>query len=163
MLFVCVSVFVMPMFYQACINNTFNISITSYKQVVEVIPLQRGGDPGRQGWRDLGRRASLRRLRGGGLRPGPREAEAEDDVGLVREHDFGAGPEPGAGPLLHDAPVDQHRVAAVGHEPGLSVGPVDLGWHYLSDATCLMRPRLFYASFVASRITTSCYILRHFC
>ena len=27
------------------------------------------------------------------------------------------------------------------------------GWHYLSNATCLMRPHLFYAGFVVSRIT----------
>ena len=31
-----------------------------------------------------------------------------------------------------------------------------IGWHYLSNATCLMRPRSFYALFVASRITVIC-------
>ena len=40
--------------------------------------------------------------------------------------------------------------------------PGDVGWHYLSNATCLMRPRSFYARFVASRITIVCYIIRHF-
>ena len=37
-----------------------------------------------------------------------------------------------------------------------------LGWHYLSNATCLMQPRLFYAFLVVSRITIICHILRHF-
>ena len=36
-----------------------------------------------------------------------------------------------------------------------------IGWHYLSNATCLMRPRLFYVRFVVSRITILCYIVRH--
>ena len=36
------------------------------------------------------------------------------------------------------------------------------GWHYLSNATCPMRPHLFYACFVVSRIAIICYILRHF-
>ena len=35
------------------------------------------------------------------------------------------------------------------------------GWHYLSDATCLIRPRLFYALFIVSRITTLCQIIRN--
>ena len=35
------------------------------------------------------------------------------------------------------------------------------GWHYLSNATCLMRPRLFYARFLVSRGTIICYIIRH--
>ena len=29
------------------------------------------------------------------------------------------------------------------------------GWHYLPNATCLLRPRPFYARFVASRIAMS--------
>ena len=37
-----------------------------------------------------------------------------------------------------------------------------VGWHYSSEATRMMRPRLFYASFVVSRITIICYIIRHF-
>ena len=36
------------------------------------------------------------------------------------------------------------------------------GRRYLSNATCLMRHRLFYERFVVSRITTVCYIIRHF-
>ena len=36
-----------------------------------------------------------------------------------------------------------------------------LGWLYLSNATCLMRPHLFYACFVAPRITITCYMIRH--
>ena len=36
------------------------------------------------------------------------------------------------------------------------------GWHCLSDPACLMRPRLFYASFVVSRITTIRHIVRRF-
>ena len=35
-------------------------------------------------------------------------------------------------------------------------------WHYLSNATCLTRHRLFYALLVASRITVICKIVRHF-
>ena len=35
------------------------------------------------------------------------------------------------------------------------------GWNYLSNATCLIRPHLFYVCFVASRTTTICYITRH--
>ena len=36
-----------------------------------------------------------------------------------------------------------------------------VGWHYLSNATCLTRPHLFYAYFVVPRIAILCYILRH--
>ena len=35
------------------------------------------------------------------------------------------------------------------------------GWHYLSNATCLMRPHLFSVFFVVPRVTISCYIIRH--
>ena len=35
------------------------------------------------------------------------------------------------------------------------------GWRYLSRATCLMRPRLFYVCFVLSRIIISRYIIHH--
>ena len=38
---------------------------------------------------------------------------------------------------------------------------VVIGWHYLSNATCLMRPRLFRAFFVPSMSTIMCYILHH--
>ena len=31
-----------------------------------------------------------------------------------------------------------------------------IGWHCLSDATCLMRPRLFRVFFFAPRITIIC-------
>ena len=34
------------------------------------------------------------------------------------------------------------------------------GWHYLSNATCLLRPRLFYAWFVVSRTIIICYMIR---
>ena len=37
-----------------------------------------------------------------------------------------------------------------------------LGWHYLSNDTCLIRPRLLCAFFVVSRITIISCILRHF-
>ena len=37
-----------------------------------------------------------------------------------------------------------------------------LGRLYLSNAACLTRPRSFYASFVVSRITINCQIIRHF-
>ena len=43
-----------------------------------------------------------------------------------------------------------------------SLDKAAFGWHYLSNATRLMRPRLFYACFVVSRTTTICYIIRHF-
>ena len=36
------------------------------------------------------------------------------------------------------------------------------GWHYSSNATCLMRPRLFYVLFVVSRTTITCYVLHRF-
>ena len=36
------------------------------------------------------------------------------------------------------------------------------GWHYLSNATCLVRPRLFYACFVVSRTTIIRYMILHF-
>ena len=36
------------------------------------------------------------------------------------------------------------------------------GCHYLSKATCLMRPHLFCVFLVASRINLLCYIIRHF-
>ena len=35
-----------------------------------------------------------------------------------------------------------------------------IGWHYLSNATCLIRPRLFYALFAVSRIIIVCYMIR---
>ena len=39
-----------------------------------------------------------------------------------------------------------------------------IGWLYLSDATCLIRPHLLYALFIVLRIIMIwvCYILRHF-
>ena len=36
------------------------------------------------------------------------------------------------------------------------------GLHYLSNATCLIRPHLFYAYFVVSMITVICFIICHF-
>ena len=40
---------------------------------------------------------------------------------------------------------------------------MSLGWHYLSNATCLIRPRMFYMCFfVVSRITIICHMIRHF-
>ena len=44
--------------------------------------------------------------------------------------------------------------------PPRSVGVV-LGWHYLSNATCLIRPHLLYALFIVSRVIISCHIIRH--
>ena len=37
-----------------------------------------------------------------------------------------------------------------------------LGWHYLSSATCMIWPRLFYALLIVSRITLTCHMLCHF-
>ena len=37
-----------------------------------------------------------------------------------------------------------------------------LGWHYLSNATCLVRPHLFCALFVATKIIMSCQMTPHF-
>ena len=34
-----------------------------------------------------------------------------------------------------------------------------IGWHYLSNATCLIRPHFFYVLFIVPRITMICYIL----
>ena len=36
------------------------------------------------------------------------------------------------------------------------------GWHYLSNAICLIRPHAFYAFFVASRTTTICRMIQRF-
>ena len=36
-----------------------------------------------------------------------------------------------------------------------------VGWHYLSNATSLIRPRLFYVCFIVSRITIICLIIYH--
>ena len=41
-------------------------------------------------------------------------------------------------------------------------GHADLGWHYLSNATCLIRPRSSSVCFVVSRITIVCKHIRHF-
>ena len=39
---------------------------------------------------------------------------------------------------------------------------VFIGWHYLSNTTCLIRPHLLYALFVVSMITIICQTIRHF-
>ena len=36
-----------------------------------------------------------------------------------------------------------------------------LGWHHLSNTTCVIRPLLFYVVFVASRSAMICCIFRH--
>ena len=41
-------------------------------------------------------------------------------------------------------------------------GGVHLGWYYLSIATCLTRPRLFYVLFAVSRTTIISYMICHF-
>ena len=60
----------------------------------------------------------------------------------------------------------KHSATAMSTRPiirtSASAWPPTFGWPYLSIATCLMRPRLFYALFVVSRITMICYILHHF-
>ena len=38
----------------------------------------------------------------------------------------------------------------------------NIGWHYLSNATCLMQPHLFHACRIVSRITIICYIIHRF-
>ena len=45
--------------------------------------------------------------------------------------------------------------------PG-AVALSSVGWHYLSNATCLIRPHLSYELFIVSRITVTCYIIRRF-
>ena len=42
------------------------------------------------------------------------------------------------------------------------LNPLLLGRHYLFNATWQMRPPLFYAYFVVSRIAILCYSVRHF-
>ena len=37
--------------------------------------------------------------------------------------------------------------------------PRSVGWHYLSNAACLIWPHLFYVLFVASKITKLCYVI----
>ena len=39
---------------------------------------------------------------------------------------------------------------------------LNTGRHYLSNATCLRRPRLLHACLVVSRIAILCNIIRHF-
>ena len=39
--------------------------------------------------------------------------------------------------------------------------PARFGWHYLSDATSLIRPHSFCVFLVVSTITMLCYIIRH--
>ena len=36
-----------------------------------------------------------------------------------------------------------------------------IGWHYLSDATCLIRPHSFCMFFVVSMITIMCFMIRN--
>ena len=50
-------------------------------------------------------------------------------------------------------------VRAEGRDPRLRA---HLGWHYLSNATCLIRPHWFYVYFVVSWTVIICYIIRHF-
>ena len=45
--------------------------------------------------------------------------------------------------------------------PVLLVSRAHIGWHYSSNATCLMRPRLFYVFVFVSKIDVICYIVRH--
>ena len=60
--------------------------------------------------------------------------------------------------------IDVCHTAQPSPTKGVPVWILDslLGWHYLSDATCLIRPRLFYVLFVVSRITITCRIIHHF-
>ena len=37
-----------------------------------------------------------------------------------------------------------------------------IGWHCLSNATCLIRPHLFYAPFIVLRVTVLCRTVHHF-
>ena len=46
-------------------------------------------------------------------------------------------------------------------EPRRYASDASLEWHYLSNATCLIRPHVFYAVFVVSRIPIICNIFRH--
>ena len=73
----------------------------------------------------------------------PRETE---------EREGGTGTGPLAVGLDDDVPAN----------PGLVQAVVPFGRHYLSNATCLIRPHLFYAFFVVSTITMHCYMVRHF-
>ena len=71
-----------------------------------------------------------------------------------------AGPyksDPPVTPLLHPARIRLFRASP----PDPDSCPL-FGRHYLSNATCLIRPHLFFACFVASRITITCYMIRHF-
>ena len=51
-----------------------------------------------------------------------------------------------------------YNMLSAGRSPGAEAALV--GWHHLSNATCLMWAGLFYVRFVVSRITTRCYISR---
>ena len=60
--------------------------------------------------------------------------------------------------------VTPETLTARGSEQGRTDGKSKavLGWHYLTNATCLIRPRLFYGCFVVSRIAIIRYVIRHF-
>ena len=98
----------------------------------------------------------------GGTRPAPRGFELSKDVFKSRLWDsslslwnFGIRicenrPRRHIWPvlgLLIRRPLESQE--GLGSHPGFAQSYV--GWHYLSDATCLMRPRLLYACFVVSR------------
>ena len=47
-------------------------------------------------------------------------------------------------------------------EPRRRKSLIHIRWHYLSNATCLIRPHLFYVCFAVPRITIICYIACRF-
>ena len=53
-----------------------------------------------------------------------------------------------------------HERRAAQDRPMFMLRLVIFGWHYVSNATCPMRPRLFYTFFVVSRMTMICYTIR---
>ena len=63
------------------------------------------------------------------------------------------------GAALCSSPLDEQPDAGDGALSHLA--DALSGWHYLSNATSLIRPHSFYALFVVPRIITICYIIRH--
>ena len=110
------------------------------------------------------------------LTPHPRcQRKPRTTLKVVTEHSGSSVNPPGVGVWVKSlSPIDvrglrirdpRHPTAAL---PTASLRPSlrprhPIGWHYLSNATCLIRPHLFYALFIVSRITIICQTKTHYC
>ena len=69
---------------------------------------------------------------------------------------------PGISIRLRDAPKARRQGENTTPESATneSTQTWTIGWHYLSNASCLIRPHLLYALCIVSRIAGSCYTIR---